>query len=214
MSLAAGAASAPAAEQRLQQLDDMLAHARVCIQQAQARMQQYENRQRRDVRFAVGDLVRLSAAHINLKGVRSRKLGPKFLGPFKVLAAVGEVAYRLQLPATMQVHNVFHVSQLQPWHTDKEFPQHMAHAQPGPVAGSDEYEVESILDVCPPSANSKKREWFFLVRWKGWAPEDDTWEPASNIYSRAVIDAFWAARGDAALETRWLASKAAAMPRE
>lgn len=111
--IAVGAVAAPAAEQRLQQHADLLAHARVCIQQAQARMQQYENSKRRDVRFEMGDLVRLSAANMNLKGVRSRKLGPNFLGPFKVLAQVGEVAYKLELPSTLRIHPVF--SQLQPW---------------------------------------------------------------------------------------------------
>jgi hypothetical protein len=41
------------------------------------------------------------------------KLSPRFIGPFMILKRVGEVAYQLKLPDhLMDVHDVFHVSQL------------------------------------------------------------------------------------------------------
>ena len=41
------------------------------------------------------------------------KLSPWFVGPFKILQKVGEVAYKLELPENMKgIHNVFHVSML------------------------------------------------------------------------------------------------------
>jgi hypothetical protein len=41
------------------------------------------------------------------------KLPPRYIGPFLVLARLGNVAYRLEIPHTLVgVHNVFHVSQL------------------------------------------------------------------------------------------------------
>jgi hypothetical protein len=47
------------------------------------------------------------------------KLAPRFVGPFKILARKGEVAYELELPKSLSaVHNVFHVSQLKKCHPD------------------------------------------------------------------------------------------------
>jgi hypothetical protein len=41
------------------------------------------------------------------------KLAPRYIGPFLILARLGNMAYRLELPPTLSgVHNVFHVSQL------------------------------------------------------------------------------------------------------
>jgi hypothetical protein len=41
------------------------------------------------------------------------KLAPRYIGPFKILEQRGEVAYQLELPSQLlDVHDVFHVSQL------------------------------------------------------------------------------------------------------
>ena len=45
---------------------------------------------------------------------RRGKLGPRYIGPFPVEERIGEIVYRLELPASLVgVHPVFHVSQLQ-----------------------------------------------------------------------------------------------------
>ena len=53
----------------------------------------------------------------NIKG----KLSPRYIGPFMIVARVGKLAYRLELPESMKgVHNVFHVSMLQKKFRDPE----------------------------------------------------------------------------------------------
>ncbi|GJX44502.1 hypothetical protein Tco_0261178 [Tanacetum coccineum] len=48
------------------------------------------------------------------------KLNPRYVGPFKVIERVGEVAYKLELPEELsRVHNMFHVSNLKKCHTDE-----------------------------------------------------------------------------------------------
>ncbi|GJS89392.1 hypothetical protein Tco_0772028 [Tanacetum coccineum] len=48
------------------------------------------------------------------------KMNPRYIGPFKILAKVGTLAYRLELPEQLsRVHSTFHVSNLKKCFVDE-----------------------------------------------------------------------------------------------
>ncbi|GJS30616.1 hypothetical protein Tco_0491236 [Tanacetum coccineum] len=85
------------------------------MQAARNRQKSYADLKRKPMEFQVGDKVMLKV----LLGERvctfwiRGKLNPRYVGPFKVLGKVEEVAYKLELPEELiRVHNIFHVSNL------------------------------------------------------------------------------------------------------
>ncbi|GJW23931.1 putative reverse transcriptase domain-containing protein [Tanacetum coccineum] len=85
------------------------------IQAARDRQNSYANVRRKLLEFQVGDRVMLKVSP--WKGVvrfgKRGKLNPRYIGPFKVLAKVGTVAYKLELPQQLsRVHTTFHVPNL------------------------------------------------------------------------------------------------------
>lgn len=61
--------------------------------------------------------VLLNAKNITLLGATaSDKLMPRYIGPFKIIKWVNEVAYELDLPKYLEIHPVFPVSLLKPYY--------------------------------------------------------------------------------------------------
>ncbi|GKC48622.1 putative reverse transcriptase domain-containing protein [Tanacetum coccineum] len=83
------------------------------LQASRDRQRSYADKRRKPLEFQVGDKVMLKVSP--WKGVirfgKRKKLNPRYIRPFKILAKVGMVAYQLELPDKLsRVHSTFHVS--------------------------------------------------------------------------------------------------------
>ena len=78
----------------------------------------------------------------------------------------------------MPIHPVFHVSLLTP-HAHSELPdRHPPEPASLEVEGEEEYEVEEVLDS---RRYGRWKKLQYLVRWKGWGPEHNSWEAAEDL---------------------------------
>ena len=71
---------------------------------------------RRDVEYKVGDSMLLSTKNIRLKMPGARELLPRW-----IVKKVNAVAFQLDLPKILRVHDVFHASLLRPYQSDGDF---------------------------------------------------------------------------------------------
>ena len=94
--------------------------------------------------------------------------------------------YRLQLPVSMKVHPVFHVSLLELYHLFMIPDRTRPSPPPIVVESESEYEVEEILD-----SKYRHKHLFYLVKWKSYNLCDNSWEPASFVKNAPhLIEAF------------------------
>ena len=172
----------PQAQQRLEQLKATLLLAKDIIRKAQDRQAYYADAGRVEKSFSVGDSVMLDTANIteaNQRNRPSRKLAPRWAGPYEIVERVGAVAYRLALPHHLRVHPVFHVSRIKEYNDLRSYDASRPvppRPEPDIVDGSPEWEVERILDR---KGSRSRRQ--YLVHWKGYPDDQNSWEPLRNL---------------------------------
>ena len=120
------------------------------------------------MKFKVGDEVWLLRK--NLKTTQpSSKVDVKCLGKFRITKKVSSHAYKLELPASMNVHTVFHISLLEPAVSDP-LPGQLQPPPPLVIIDKEpEWEVDEIVD-----SKFVVKTVRYLIRWIGYA--DLTWE--------------------------------------
>jgi hypothetical protein len=99
----------------IQEAEEQVRIIRENLRIAQTRQKSYADNKRRPLEFEEGNYVylKVSPLHGMRKFKVKGKLSPRYIGPFMIFRRVGEMAYQLELPASLSdVHNVFHVSQL------------------------------------------------------------------------------------------------------
>lgn len=168
-------------EDYLLQRKPMLQLVKEGLKQAQERMKVIADKKRTERTLKVGDWVYLRLQPYRQSTVairRNMKLAAKYYGPFQVLACVGKVVYKLNLPAHSKIHPMFHVSQLKKKLSKKKVPiQQLFYAD---ESGQMRVEPMAILDRRMIKRNNVAVEQV-LVQWTNVPPENATWEDTSFI---------------------------------
>ena len=97
----------------LEQTTEKVRRVRDRMQASQSRQKAYADQRRRPLEFVAGDHVFLRVTRTTGVGraLRSKKLSPKFLGPYQIMRRIGPVAYEIPLPPQLaNLHPIFHVS--------------------------------------------------------------------------------------------------------
>jgi len=154
------------------------------LEDAQERMRRYTDATRKEPpAYQVGDLVMLNGRNIKTR-CPSKKLDHKNDGHFQIKKIVSPLAVRLTLPRKWKIHNVFHVSLLEPYRTSEQ------RAPPDPskvlreaddMEQSEEHDVDEVMSLVERGRGNNKRI-LYLVKWLDY-PECKDWteEPFDNF---------------------------------
>ena len=158
----------PTAKERAEQLKALHEELIELIKTTQNQQARYYDAKHKRVEYQVGDKVWLLSSNINTQRP-NKKLDWKRFGPYPIIEKIGTQAYRLQLPPSMKIHPVFHISLLDRY-TENDIP---GRIQPPPppviIKNQIEYEVEDILD-----SKFLRKRLFYLIKWKGYPISDNS----------------------------------------
>jgi hypothetical protein len=145
------------------------------IAYAQEIMKLSTDKKRSEFSLAVGDMayLRLHKGY-HLPGIPKAKLGQQRVGPFEVLAIVGSNAYKLKLPESWKIWPVISSVYLDHAPAGEDPYQRLETPTPevteGDLPTEDKWEVAAVV-----KKRTTRRKVQYLVRWKNFGPEDDTW---------------------------------------
>jgi len=125
-------------------MNKTLTFAREALAKTREQMVNQANKHRKKVNYKTESKMFLNGRNI-VTARPSKKLNDKMLGPFQITDPVGS-SYKLELPETMRIHDVFHSGLLRPA-VDDPLPG-QKNEPPGPIVvnDEDEWEIDDILD--------------------------------------------------------------------
>jgi len=166
----------------------------------QEEMKKFANRRQREKEeYRVGDLVLLSTKDLKwqMKGRRSEKLIEHFVDPYKVKGIISSNAIELELSKSIRIYPVVNISRVQLYKPQVEG-QKKTPPKPVIIEGEEKFEIEKILNKRMIRGKEK-----FLVRWKGYTVEEDTWENRENLENaKELVEEFERIYGEEVKELR------------
>jgi len=165
-------------EKFMTKMKEIQEEAKVALGKAQEEMKKYADRKRGEVnKHRVGDLVMLSTKDLKyqMAGRRTEKLMERFIGPYKVKKIVSANAVKLELPSTIRIHLVVNVSRIHRYigQVKEQKKEQLALVI---IKGEEKWKVKKILNKQQIREKDK-----YLVWWKGFIAESDTWEGKENL---------------------------------
>jgi len=165
------------AEKFIMKMKEIQEEAKAALGKAQEEMKKYADRKRAEVdEYKVEDLM-LSTKDLKYQmvGRRIEKLTERFVDPYRIKKIVSPNTVELELPSTVKIHLVVNISKIQRYIGQVEG---QRKGQPSPVVieREEEWEVERILNKWQIRGKDK-----YLVQWKGFTAESDTWEGRENL---------------------------------
>jgi len=148
--------------------------------EAMESMKKNYNKKRKSVEpFAKGELVMLNGRNIRAKH-RCKKLEDKMFGPFEILSVGKNLRYcKLSLPDSWKIHPVFNIDLLERYRgTDPK--KQVVEIE----ADGEDWVMESIIASGPSDGDCKQH--VFLVKWKDFTQEENTWESYENVAEHNV----------------------------
>ena len=149
---------------------------------ANAMAKLYYDSKHKAIDLKVGDETFLTL-HLGytLRGLGNSKPSQQRAGPFKIMAKVGTLAYRLELPPLMKIHPVISIAQLEPVSKSPDLYGRQRNAPQYPLddisdLDEDEFHVERIIDKKIVGERSQ-----FLVKWRNTGPERNVWYALEDL---------------------------------
>jgi len=150
--------------------------AEAALWKTQEEMKRYADRSRKETeKWKKGDRILLSTKDLVFKERPTKKLTERYVGPYVIEEVVSTNAVKLRLPSSMRIYPVVNVSRIVRY-KEQVKGQRKEKGKPVEIEGIEEWEVEKIL-------NKKKIRGVekYLVQWKGFTAEGDTWEKKENL---------------------------------
>nr|GEZ05397.1 reverse transcriptase domain-containing protein [Tanacetum cinerariifolium] len=175
----------PETDEIIHETTEKIVQIKSCIQAARDHQKSYADVRQKPLEFQVGDKVMLKVSP--WKGVirfgKRGKLNPRYIGPFKILAKVGTVAYQHELPEQLsRVHSTFHVSKLKKCMADEPLAIPLDEIQVDDKLNFIEEPIK-IMD-CEVKRLKQSRIPIIKVRWNSRRGPEFTWEREDQIQKK------------------------------